>query len=58
MNEDIIKIRKEAFIEVVKSGIRSCYPPAIAEVYCRQIDDMKHFAKLLETMRKSILPYG
>ena len=59
MNEDIVnEIRKEVFIEVLKSGIRSCYPPAVAEVYCQQIDDAKHFAKLLETIRKSIQPYG
>lgn len=59
MNEDIVnEIRKEAFIEILKTGIRSCYPPAVAEVYCHQIDDMKHFAKLLEAIRKSNLSYG
>lgn len=58
MNEDIVnEIRKEVLVEILKRWIRSNYPPAVAEIYCHQIDDAKHFAKWLETIKKSTLPY-
>lgn len=36
-----------------KQSIRTTYHPIIAEVYCRQIDDVTHFAKWIETIQKS-----
>lgn len=52
-NGDIINdITKDMFVECLKSGIRNTYPHNIAEAYCRQIDDMNHFAKLLDMLKK------
>lgn len=54
MNQDIInEIKKEAVIQALKQWIRTCYPPLYAELYCRQIDDAKHFAKWIEAIRNS-----
>lgn len=50
---DIINdITKEMFVECLKTCIRNTYPNNIAEAYCRQIDDMSHFSKLLDLMKK------
>lgn len=52
-NNDILnEITKEMFVECLKTGIRNTYPHNIAETYCRQIDDMSHFLKLLDLMKK------
>lgn len=55
MNEDIVnEIRKEVVVEMPKRWMWNCYPPTVAEVYCHHIDNIKHIAKWLETIRKSI----
>lgn len=54
MDNDIVNdIRREFLIQALKQSIRTSYHPVVAEVYCRQIDDVKHFAKWLEAIQKS-----
>ena len=46
MENDIVnEIKKEILIQVLKQWIRANYHPIIAELYCHQFDDVKHFAK-------------
>ena len=54
MNNDIVNdIKKEFLIQALKQWIRANYHPVIADLYCRQFDDVKHFAKWLEAIQKS-----
>lgn len=54
MNQDLInEINKEILIQAIKQWIRTNYPTAIAESFCSQIDDAKHFAKWIEAISKS-----
>jgi len=53
MSKDIVnEINKEILIQMLKQWIKANYPPVLADLYCHQLDDAKHFAKLLETMMK------
>ena len=50
---DIVKeFSREMFVEFLKQGIRATYPNYIADVYCKQIDDAKCFASLLEKLAR------
>ena len=54
MDQDLInEINKEILIQAIKQWIRANYPTAIAELFCSQIDDAKHFAKWIEAISKS-----
>lgn len=54
MNNDIVNdIKREILIQALKQGIRANYHPVIADLYCRQFDDVKHFAKWLDAIQKS-----
>ena len=52
-NDIVYDIRREFLIQALKQSIRTTYHPIIAEVYCRQIDNVTHFAKWLEAIKKS-----
>ena len=54
MDNDIINdIKKEFLVQALKQWIRGNYHPIVAEMYCQQVDDAKHFAKFLEMIQKS-----
>lgn len=54
MENDIVnEIKKEILIQALKQWIRANYHPVLAELYCCQLDDVKHFTKWLETIHKS-----
>jgi len=54
MEKDIeIDYRREFLIQALKQSIRATFNPFVAEKYCQQIDDVTHFAKWLEAIRKS-----
>ena len=54
MKNDILNdIKKEVLIQALKQWIMANYHPVVAEMYCQQVDDVKHFAKWLETIQKS-----
>lgn len=46
-------IRRGFLIQALKQSIRAIFHPLVAEKYCQQIDDVTHFAKWLEAIRKS-----
>lgn len=49
--KDILdELSKELLVEFIKQGIRGTYPKPLADIYCRQVDDAKQLAKLLEKM--------
>lgn len=48
------EIGRELLVEFLKQGICVTYPPQVAELYCRQLDDAKRFIKLLEKMSNNI----
>lgn len=51
--KDILdELSKEMMVEFLKQGIRGTYPKPLADIYCRQVDDAKTMAKLLEKMRE------
>lgn len=52
-NYIITDIRREFLIQALKQSIRVRFHPVLAEFYCRQVDEAKHFAKLLEAIQKS-----
>lgn len=47
------ELSKELLVEFIKQGIRATYPQQIAEMYCKQIDDVKHLEKLMEKMQRT-----
>ena len=54
MGDDIVNdIKKEFLVQALKQWIRANYHPIVAEMYCQQVDDAKHFAKWLEAIQKS-----
>jgi hypothetical protein len=52
-NDNINDIRREFLIQAFKQSIRASFHPVVADFYCRQVDDAKHFAKWLEAIQKS-----
>ena len=54
MSNDIVNdIKKEFLIHALKQWIRANCHPIVAELFCRQFDDVNHFAKWLEAIQKS-----
>lgn len=54
MDNDIVNdIKKEFLVQALKQWLRANYNPIVAELYCQQVDDAKHFSKWLETIQKS-----
>lgn len=41
-------IRKEMVANMFKAEIQSSFPEALASYYCKQVDDAKTFASILE----------
>lgn len=41
-------ISKEMVVNMFKTQIRACFPEALANYYCKQVDDVKTFAGILE----------
>jgi hypothetical protein len=43
-------IQKELFLHIIKTQIRTMYPPDVAEIYCQQIDEEKVLIEWLKKM--------
>ena len=53
--QDIINdIRKETFVNLLKSAVYASFPRQVADYYCSQIDDVNHLSKYLEEIRRQL----
>jgi hypothetical protein len=51
--DNLNDIQKELFLHIIKTQIRTMYPPKEAENYCQQIDEEKVLIEWLKKMVES-----